>query len=133
MKKSACLNSEVSYIIADMGHFDQLTIGDAGLPVPGNVQKIDLAVTYGVPGFLEVLDVVLGELKIQKAIIAEELKECNQEMYEQLKERLVREDAQILEVSHEELKQISSESRAVIRTGECTAYSNVILESKVSF
>lgn len=133
MKKSACLNSEVSYLIADMGHFDQLTISDAGLPVPGSVQKIDLAVTYGVPRFLEVLEVVLGELDIQKAVIAEELKGCNRDMYERLTKRLAQEAVQILEVPHEELKKLSSGSRAVIRTGECTAYSNVILESRVSF
>ena len=36
-------------------------------------------------------------------------------------------------VSHDELKQLSAKSKAVVRTGECTAYSNVILESNVSF
>ena len=37
MKKGICLNSEVSYVIAKLGHFDTLTIGDAGLPVPDGV------------------------------------------------------------------------------------------------
>lgn len=133
MKKRVCLNSGVSHVIADMGHFDQLTIGDAGLPVPKNVEKIDLAVTFGTPRFLEVVDVILSELKIQKAIIASEMKIYNVAMYENLKERLIHEGAEIMEIPHEEFKKLTSESRAVVRTGECTAYSNVILESNVSF
>lgn len=133
MKKRVCLNSGVSHVIADMGHFEQLTIGDAGLPVPKNVEKIDLAVTFGTPRFLEVVDVILSELKIQKAIIASEMKVYNVVMYENLKERLIHEGAEIMEIPHEEFKKLTSESRAVVRTGECTAYSNVILESNVSF
>lgn len=46
MKKIGCLNSELSYVISKLGHFDTLTIGDYGLPVPKGVQRIDLAVTY---------------------------------------------------------------------------------------
>ncbi len=34
MKKIGCLNSELSYVISKLGHFDKLTIGDCGLPVP---------------------------------------------------------------------------------------------------
>ena len=37
-----------------MGHFDKLSIGDAGMPVPRTTEKIDLAVTNGVPSFMEV-------------------------------------------------------------------------------
>lgn len=58
MKKGVCLNSEVSYVIAKLGHFDTLTIGDAGLPVPDGVQRIDLAVRLGLPGFRDVLETV---------------------------------------------------------------------------
>lgn len=133
MKKGACLNSEVSYVISGMGHFDQLAIGDAGFPVPKGVPKIDLAVTYGTPEFLKVLDTVSGEFMIQKAVIAAEMKAYNPDLYHQTVERLKREGAEIEELSHEELKQLSRGCKAVIRTGECTPYANVILESKVSF
>jgi D-ribose pyranase len=36
-------------------------------------------------------------------------------------------------VSHEEFKQRTNESRAVIRTGECTPYANVIFQAGVTF
>ncbi|MCH3489705.1 D-ribose pyranase, partial [Enterococcus faecium] len=34
MKKGKVINSDISRVIAQMGHFDKLSIGDAGMPVP---------------------------------------------------------------------------------------------------
>lgn len=133
MKKGTCLNSEVSYVIAKLGHFDTLTIGDAGLPIPDGVQRIDLAVKLGLPGFRDVLETVLSEMKIQKATIAVEMVEINPELYEYMKARIEQEGAELVLVPHEELKRQSASSKAVVRTGECKAYANVILESNVTF
>ena len=44
MKKTGIINSEVSAVVANMGHMDWLSIGDAGMPVPFGTKKIDLAV-----------------------------------------------------------------------------------------
>ena len=133
MKKGTCLNSEVSYVIAKLGHFDTLTIGDAGLPIPDGVQRIDLAVKLGLPGFRDLLETVLSEMKIQKATIAAEMVEINPELYEYMKARIAQEGAELVLVPHEELKRQSASSKAVVRTGECKAYANVILESNVTF
>lgn len=43
MKKSKVINSDISRVIAQTGHFDKLSIGDAGTPVPMTTEKIDLA------------------------------------------------------------------------------------------
>jgi D-ribose pyranose/furanose isomerase RbsD len=39
----------------------------------------------------------------------------------------------LTEVSHEELKHLTNNSKAVIRTGEFTSYANIILKSGVVF
>ncbi|PIW12307.1 MAG: D-ribose pyranase, partial [Candidatus Infernicultor aquiphilus] len=36
-------------------------------------------------------------------------------------------------ISHEELKELSKQARAIIRTGECSPYANIILISGVIF
>ena len=59
MKKTGIINSQISTVIAHLGHSDMLTIADAGLPVPSTTQRIDLALKPGVPSFLETLEVVL--------------------------------------------------------------------------
>ena len=68
-----------------MGHFDKLSIGDAGMPVPRTTEKIDLAVTNGVPSFMEVLNNVLEELAVQRIYLAEEIKTENLTCWQQLK------------------------------------------------
>ena len=133
MKKIGCLNSELSYVIAKLGHFDTITIGDCGLPVPDGVQRIDLAVTYGVPSFKEVFDVVDAEAKFQKVTIAKESIEQNPKFYEMIKDWAQKNDIKVSIVTHDNLKLLSKNSKALVRTGECTAYSNVVLESNVSF
>lgn len=39
MKKEGILNSELAKIADDLGHTDQVSIGDLGLPVPSGVKK----------------------------------------------------------------------------------------------
>jgi D-ribose pyranase len=114
-----------------MGHTDSLTIGDCGLPIPTNVDRIDLALKYGVPTFLETLDTILEELCVEEIIIASEIKENNKDIYKEILKRF--KDIKINEVSHEEFKNLTKESKAVVRTGECTPYANIILKSGVVF
>ena len=121
MKRNGILNSKISKVLSDMGHTDRICIGDCGLPIPKGPEKIDLALRLGQPSFMEVLREVKKDMKIEKIILAEEMKEKNPE---QLKEVFV---------SHEELKKLSADCRAVIRTGETTPYSNIILQSACLF
>ncbi len=133
MKKIGCLNSELSYVISKLGHFDTLTVGDCGLPVPKGVQRIDLAVTYGVPAFDDVFKVIDAEAKFQKVTIAKEACEQNPEFYAKIHAWAKENGVEVVEVLHEEFKKQSASSVAVVRTGECKPYCNVILESNVSF
>ena len=84
MKRGKLLNGEISTVIASMGHTDSLTIGDAGLPIPGDCQRIDLALTAGIPAFKDVLATVLEELCVEKIILAEEIRNKNPEGLEEI-------------------------------------------------
>ena len=72
MKRGGILHPELSAHLARLGHTDTFVIGDAGLPVPPGVARVDLAVSLGVPGFAEVLDAVLAEIEVEGVIIAAE-------------------------------------------------------------
>lgn len=133
MKKIGCLNSELSYVLAKLGHFDTITVGDCGLPVPDGVQRIDLAVTYGVPSFDSVFGVIDAEAKFQKVTLASEAKDQNPAFYDKIVSWAQKNGVEVELVPHSELKAKSAKSKAVVRTGECAAWSNVILESNVSF
>jgi len=131
MKKIGTLNQPLSEVIAGLGHLDTLVIADAGLPIPLGTQRIDLALTQGIPGFLATLRVILEEVQVERAIIAEEMIDANSTIYEQLQNLLP--ETPIETISHTELKQRTSSARAVVRTGEFSPYANIILVSGVVF
>lgn len=129
MKKHGTLNSNIAKVLADLGHTDQIIICDAGLPVPANVEKIDLAVTLGTPSFLEILAVLNHEMIIEKVILADEIKEKNVPVYSAVNELF----SEMSFVSHEEFKNQSKGAKAIIRTGEATPFANIILQAGVIF
>lgn len=131
MKKTGVLNQDVSEVIAGMGHMDMLVVGDAGLPIPPGVRRIDLAVTKGIPGFLETVEAIATELQVERIIIATETAQVSPHIREALCSIFA--GAKVDEVSHARLKELSRNAVAVIRTGEFTPYANVILVSGVVF
>ena len=131
MKKHGILNSEISKVLADLGHTDQLIIADAGLPVPKGVKKIDVALKLGTPDFLTVLDCVMDDMKIEKITLANEIVPQNPEMAYAMQQRFS--EDMIDWVSHETLKEQSQQAVTVIRTGEATPFANVILHAGVLF
>ncbi|MDB5895045.1 MAG: D-ribose pyranase [Rhodoferax sp.] len=135
MKRTALLHAELSRVIATLGHGDMLVLGDAGLPIPQGPNgplRIDLAVTPGLPPLADVLRAVLTEMQVERVVLA--------------RETLAREPGNALPVwcagqltvtpelvSHEELKRLTASAKAVVRTGECTPYANVVLIAGVTF
>ncbi|MGM0254787.1 D-ribose pyranase [Enterococcus sp. AZ095b] len=131
MKKTKVINSDISRVIAQMGHFDKLSIGDAGMPVPMTTEKIDLAVTQGVPSFMEVLRNVLSELEVQRIYLAEEIKKENPDILLEIQKEMP--ETPITFIPHSEMKTELNNCHAFIRTGEMTPYANLLLESGVVF
>ncbi|MBM6615158.1 D-ribose pyranase [Desemzia sp. RIT804] len=131
MKKLGILNSEIAKCLVDLGHTDQIVIGDVGLPIPDGVQKIDLALALSEPAFIRVLDEVLKDMEVEKVILAEEIKTQNTSQFKAVNQRLDQQEVSF--VSHEDFKQLTKHAKAVIRTGEATPYSNIILQSGVIF
>ncbi|WP_243546171.1 D-ribose pyranase [Pseudodesulfovibrio tunisiensis] len=135
MKKTTLLNSEVSYVIAKLGHFDALTVCDAGLPIPAGTQRIDLAVSKGIPGFMDTVRAIAAEMEIDSVEIAEEMRSASPALHEELLAALRRlsEDITVTHVPHESFKANTKNSVAIVRTGEFTPYANVTLKSGVVF
>jgi D-ribose pyranase len=131
MKKIGTLNQPLSAVIAGLGHMDQLVVADAGLPIPVGPERIDLALKDGLPGFAETLQVILEEVQVERAVVAEEMISTSPQIYQLIAAMLT--DIPIETVPHEEFKQRTGEARAVVRTGEFTPYANVILIAGVVF
>lgn len=127
MKRGILLNAELSGLVAAMGHGDLLVIGDAGLPIPPDTHCIDLAVTRGIPRFMDVLDAVLSELIVERSALAHE---TGSDLIDALSHKPL---GSVERLTHEDLKRISQSARAIVRTGEFTPYANICLWSGVAF
>lgn len=74
---------------------------------------------------------VLSELRIESAIVAEEMSQRSPETEKAL--RTILGDATIQVIPHDSFKARTRQSVAVVRTGEFTPYANVILVAGVVF
>ena len=128
MKREGIINARLAGALAGLGHTDLVVVCDAGLPIPPGPAVVDLAFRFGVPAFETVLSGLLEELAVEGATAAEEV-ERNPRCYELLRTLL----PDLGLVPHEELKRIVARAKLVVRTGEATPYSNVILRCGVPF
>ena len=139
MKKNTLINAELSYLVASLGHTQEITICDAGLPIADSCQRIDLALIPGVPSFIATVSAMLAEMQIEGVILADEFAEVSPELHQQLldlieaEQLLTERKISINYISHTAFKLRTERSKAVVRTGEFTPYANVIFQSGVVF
>ena len=133
MKRAGILNSDISRVLSYMGHTDCICIGDCGLPIPDEVERIDLALAFGVPTFMQTLKVVVDDMKVEKIVLAEEIKTQNPKVLGEIEALFAEQAIEVEFVSHVELKALTGSCKAVIRTGETTPYANIVLQSGCIF
>ena len=106
MKRNGIINADISRVLSYMGHTDTIAVGDCGLPIPDETERIDLALKLGVPSFMDVFKEVAKEMKIEKMVLAEEIREKNPKIHEEIlavaKEMYGA--CEVVYVSHVELK-----------------------------
>ena len=131
MKLSGILHPELLDLIAAAGHGDVIVLADAGLRIPEEKARLDLALACGVPTMAQVVDAVKTELVIEAATIATEFEDWNPGVYEDVVGRLpVEPDTK----SHEDLMaDMAQRAFAYVKTGECSAYSSVALVCGVNY
>lgn len=128
MKRGGITNARLAGEIARLGHTDCVVVCDAGFPIPEGPAVVDLAFRFGVPSFRTVLLGLLEEIVVEGATAAEEVRE-NQDTRDLLQETL----PDLGLVSHHDLKRMSASVKLVVRTGEATPFSNVLLRCGVAF
>ena len=133
MKKAGILNSDISRVLSYLGHTDRICIGDCGLPIPDCTERIDLALCFGEPTFMKTLSVVVNDMKVEKIVLAEEIKTRNETVLSQIEKLFEGQGVEVEFVPHAQFKALTNDCKAVIRTGEITPYANIILQSGCIF
>jgi len=127
MKRGGILHPGICHLLASTGHTDYFTICDRGFPVPIGPERIDLALMDDLPRVLDVLRAIDAEFAIDRIIVAAEAEQFAAIHVAAL--RQLREGIIVETVPHLELKHLSQQGRATIRTGDTTPYANVLVVS----
>lgn len=127
MKRRGVINQPLSSELAGLGHGDTFLLCDAGFPIPKDMKRIDLALSFQIPSMQQCLKAILDEVVFQKVTIASEMKGLNQEGYTFLKNTFQKQEFE--EVSQIELVELAKQAKFIVRSGELGCYSNVLLEA----
>ena len=129
MLRRGILNDALSGALARLGHTDLVVVGDCGLPRPDGVPVVDLALTFGVPTFAQVIDALAAELVVEQDAVAKETADANPAALALLTAHF----GDPRWITHADLKTQSRSAQLFIRTGEATPYANAILRCGVPF
>ena len=129
MRRTGIINGPLARAIAELRHTELFLISDCGFPAGDRDRVIDLAVVPGLPEFGSVLEAVIREVVIEESWIARETAHANPTRAEQLAILL----ASPQEIPHVDLKRRAADARFIVRTGDHTPYSNVLLRAGYPF
>ncbi|MEU7137962.1 D-ribose pyranase [Nocardia sp. NPDC046473] len=125
MRTGGLIHAELMSALVALRHTDTFAVSDSGLPVPPGVSVIDLGISYGMPRFAPVLELILDEVAVEAAWGSADVVAANPEAAD----ILTRLNAELL--AHEEFKRRIGQCRFVVRTGEARPYANVLLRAGV--
>lgn len=128
MIKTGILNPAIQSLLCRVRHTNTLVIADRGFPYWPLIETVDISLIDDVPQVLQVLRAILANFQIGRAWMASEFVSANA-------------DARVAEarealgtipldfIPHLDFKKKVPSAIGLIRTGDTTQYSNIILES----
>ena len=128
MKETGAINRGIDAAISKQGHGDLLMVTDAGFAIPLGVEVIDLSLDENKPMVLEVLEMLKKYFSVEKMIMANETKNISPTLFSNISKAFV-DGVPVETIEHSALKEMSKTVKTIIRTGDFTAYGNVILVS----
>lgn len=127
MKKDGLLNQELMSALTGLGHGDTFMICGADFSIPKGADRIDLALTAGIPDVMQVLKAVLDEVVVEEVAYCEEMEEISPELFARYSSLF---SAQIrLTPQWAKFALMAQQARFFIRTGDLTPYASIILTS----
>jgi D-ribose pyranase len=128
MKEIGIVNRDIAAVISEQGHGDLLMIADAGFAIPSHVETIDISLAENKPMVMDLLEELNKYYSVEKMYMSNETEEISPSLFKKISSAFGK-DVEVETIPHPEMKELSKKVKAVIRTGDFTAYGNVILVS----
>ncbi|MCC7376726.1 MAG: RbsD/FucU family protein [Verrucomicrobiales bacterium] len=128
MLRSGIINPHVLSLVARIRHTNALVIADWAFPAWPGVETVDLSLIAGIPTVPQVLGAILANWQCETAYMAEEFRTHNPPQIQELFTLALR-GVPVHFEPHVEFKRRVPGALGLIRTGDATVYSNMVLIS----
>jgi D-ribose pyranase len=126
--KTGILNPAINSLLCRIRHTNTLVISDRGFPYWPQIETVDISLIDDIPRVLDVLQALTRNFVIAQAFMAEEFLSVNQPATKDAFTKALN-GTPILYEPHVIFKRRVPQAIGLIRTGDTTQYSNLILES----
>ena len=128
MLKSGILNPAILSLLARIRHTNLLVIADRGFPYWPTIETVDISLVDGIPSVVQVVNALRPAYDFTQAYMAQEfLAENTPAVQAQFKAALA--GIPLAYEPHVDFKKRVPQAIGLIRTGDITQYSNLILVS----
>ena len=122
------INPHVLSLVARVRHTNSIVIADAAFPSWPQIESLDISLVKGVPTVLQVAEALLANWKCGQIFMAAEFKKHNDRRHQAAFARACK-GIPITFEAHIDFKKRVPYAIGLIRTGDTTAYGNMILIS----
>ena len=131
MIQQGILNPGVLELLARIRHTNTVVIADWAFPFWPQIETVDISLTQGIPMIRDVLSLLQANFKVGRIWQAEEFLAHNpQDVIAACDSSFASfEGAPVERLPHLDFKKLVPGAIGLVRTGDPTAYGNVILES----
>ncbi len=135
MIQEGILNPAVNDLLSRVRHTNTLVIADWAFPYWNEIEVIDLSLTKGIPLITDLLEVLKDNFKVGQIWQAEEFLTTNPADVVSLYDtkfdgfKGLYPEVEVTRLPHNDFKKLVPNAIGLIRTGDPTAYGNLILES----
>jgi len=135
MLQKGILNPAVNDLLSRIRHTNTLVITDWAFPYWNDIEVVDLSLARGIPLITDLLEVLKDNFKVGQIWQAEEFLTTNpadvitsyDAKFDGFKGLYP--EVEVTRLPHNDFKKLVPNAIGLIRTGDPTAYGNVILES----
>ena len=128
MLRTGIINPAILSLMARVRHTNTVVISDRGFPFWPEIETVDLSLIDDLPTVNQVLEALLPNFVVGRAYMAEQFRGVNDASVVQERKNFLGAIPLSFE-DHDEFKKRIPHAIGLIRTGDTTQYSNIILVS----
>lgn len=128
MLTQGIINPHLASLLCRVRHTNMLVISDYAFPFWPGIETVDLSLVIGIPTVLQVLDAIMPSFKAGTIYMAQEFKTYNTPEVQSQFQAAFRGVPTTFE-PHVEFKKRVPNAIGLIRTGDQTIYSNLVVVS----